>query len=287
MTQIHKRAVVYIEDSEPTADITFENGESYVLRTVELNKCFKADLDTDPVTHHPKYSSITTMEPDMALNFYMDDDCQEYDFSIISEVREFIGAFASIMYVGQYDDAKQGFYEDKEFSKTVLPDSNSDPNPATPSSPSPSTTDPAVTTMGPTKAAAGTASAGFAIGMGIIGMVILSGMIGLAFMCYRKFGPDGKRGDGRAFMTLSTGQDDYDDEVGLTGENGPHSSALMQSRVGVSFDDERYPTEYRDEDQAVASGDDEVELGAYPQNPAGPKQYRAEPGTQPQNLRAP
>ncbi|KAF9090008.1 hypothetical protein BGX23_006312 [Mortierella sp. AD031] len=300
-------AVEYLPDSVDSIEVTFEAENNYYVEHLDLNKC----LSVFTVPDTSKYNSIMAEEGDMGINFYLDDQCQEYDFSILSQTTEYQGAFASVKYTGEYKGAKPGFYENREFSDTVFPDAAGTPDPA----PAPgtgrtptktagaggaatvtafegTTTTGASSALGSLAADAGktvgtTNAAGLFVGMGIIGLVVFAGIIGLGVFVYRKRG--GKRGgDGQAFMTLSTGRDDYDEEVGLAGENGPHSSALMQSRVGVSFDDDRYPSEYRDE-LGEKSDDDEdsVELGGYPQVPEGPTQYSHEPGTLPQNLRAP
>ncbi|KAF8936018.1 hypothetical protein BGZ47_009702 [Haplosporangium gracile] len=290
-------AVERLPDSAQTIGLTIE-AEGYHLETLELNKCH----NTFSLADTSKYNAIGAEEDDMAINFYMDDKCEEYDFSMISQITEFQGGFASLKYTGEYKDAKPGFYENREFSDTVFPD------PAgTPDAPVPDTTNPntgagsgtgAKPAEGTSTALAGLAadgstttftnpSVGLAVGMGIIGTVVIAGIVALGVVGYRRYGNGGnKRGDGRAFMTLSTGQDDYDEETGLAGENGPHSSALMQSRVGVSFDDDRYTSNYRDEAEK-SDDDDEVGLSGYPQVPEGPTQYNHEPGTLPQNLRAP
>ncbi|KAG0208296.1 hypothetical protein BGX28_000688 [Mortierella sp. GBA30] len=268
-SQLQNRApaVEFIEDSEPTTELTFEANDSYYLQPLTLGECQNNLVLPENGTHVRNYAAMTTLVPDMALNYYLDENCQEYDFSIVSEVREFVGAFASIKYVGQFSNAKQGFYENTEFSKTVLPDSDSEPGPPESGRQPPVSPDKATSGGGISSTAN---SAGLAIGMGIIGMVILSGMIGAAVFVYRKYGPEGRKrgGDGGAFMTLST-DGDAEEQVGLTGENGPNSSALMQSRVDVSFDDERYPAGYRDEDKDSDDDDGEVELGAYPHSQAG------------------
>ncbi|KAG0301532.1 hypothetical protein BGZ97_002749 [Linnemannia gamsii] len=301
-------AVEYDPDSAPTMELIFEAGDNYPVENLELNKCH----NTFALADTSKYNAISAVEPDMGINFYMDDKCEEYDFSILSQVTEYQGAFASVKYTGQYKDAKTGFYENREFSETVLPDATGTPDaptttvPDKPAAPNPGNGGAGTGTGTGTKPAEGTStalaglaadgqtttwtspSAGLAVGMGIIGTVVVAGIVALGVFVYRRHGGKGKRGDGRAFMTLSTGRDDYDEETGLAGENGPHSSALMQSRVGVSFDDDRYPSKYRDEaEKSDDDDDDEVELGGYPQVPEGPIQYSHEPGTLPQNLRAP
>lgn len=266
--QLHKRAPVeYIADSEPSIELTFEANDSYYLQALTLNQCQNQLVLPENGTHVRPYNAITTPEIEMGINFYLDENCQEYDFSVLSEVREFVGAFASLKYVGEFKNAKTGFYENTEFSTTVFPDSNTEPGPPE------SGRQPLV---GPGNTST-TGNAGLAVGMGIIGMVLVLGIVGLCVLAYRRFGPEGRRrgGDGGAFMTLSTSAD-AEEQVGLTGENGPHSSAVMQSRAGVSFDDERYPAGYRDEEHD-SSDDDEVELG-YPKN-------EAVAGSQPQNAK--
>ncbi|KAF9541165.1 hypothetical protein EC957_003357 [Mortierella hygrophila] len=289
-------AVEFLPDSAPTMDMIFEAEDKYLVDTIELNKCH----NTFSLADTSKYNAITAQEDDMGVNFYMDDKCEEYDFSILSQITEYQGAFASVKYTGEYKDAKPGFYENREFSETVFPDAVGTPD----ATPAPDTTNPNTgagsgtgthPAEGTSTALAGLAadgsttftnpSVGLAVGMGIIGTVVVAGIVALSVVVYRKYGGK-KGGDGRAFMTLSTGRDDYDEETGLAGENGPHSSALMQSRVGVSFDDERYPHNYRDEAEK-SDDEDEVGLGGYPQVPEGPIQYSHEKGTLPQNIRAP
>ncbi|KAF9125766.1 hypothetical protein BGW39_007169 [Mortierella sp. 14UC] len=302
-------AVEYLPDSVEKIEVTIEAENNYYVEHLELNKC----LSTFTLADTSKYNAILAEDPDMGINFYMDDKCEEYDFSMISQLDEFQGAFAGLKYTGEYKGAKPGFYENREFSDTVLPDPEDTPDPApgstTPTTPGTGTggtgSTPVTGTMTAlaSLAAGGNTSnattsnmpsAGLAVGMGIVGTVAFAGIVALGVFVYRRHngtGGNGKRGDGRAFMTLSTGRDDYDEETGLAGENGPHSSALMQSRVGVSFDDDRYPHNYRDETEknndSDDDDDDEVELGGYPQVPEGPTQYSHQPGTLPQNLRAP
>ncbi|KAF9115143.1 hypothetical protein BGX27_008734 [Mortierella sp. AM989] len=257
---LQKRAIQYVDPSDPQIEVTFEADNNYYLETIKLNECVNTfSLPLPPLASYRNYSAITFPEATMAVNFYTDDECKEYDFSVQSEVHEFSGAFASVKYAGEYSDVKPGVYDDHELTRTAPPNPNALVN-------------------------TGTGNAGFVAGVGLIGLIVIAGVIGLGVMVYRKYSGPKRGGDGRAFMTLSTGRDDYDDEAGLTGENGPHSSALMQSRVGVSFDDERYPVEYRDEEHA--SDDEQVELNVYPQNAPAPTQYRDEPGTQPQNARS-
>ncbi|KAF9580630.1 hypothetical protein BGW38_002648 [Lunasporangiospora selenospora] len=261
-SSIQKRAAVsYVETSLPTIDLTFHgvDRKDYTDK-VKLNECFSAI--TLPIDNHVRnYTAITSNSAkNFAINFYMDDQCTEYDYSVVGDLNQYQNSFASILYVGQYNDAKPGFYENREFSKTTLPDQG--------------------TGGAGGDGSSGTGSAGFAVGVGIIGMVILMGVIALGVVGYRKFQSryGRKRGDG-VFMTLATERDDDDD-----GENGPHSSALMQSRVGVSFDEERYPTNYRDDNDNASDADDdddEVELGGYPQNPTGPTQKVPDHGIQP------
>ncbi|KAG0270888.1 hypothetical protein BGZ95_001387 [Linnemannia exigua] len=293
-------AVEYLPDSVEKIEVTIEAENNYYVEHLELNKC----LSTFTLADTSKYNAILAEDADMGINFYMDDKCEEYDFSMLSQLDEFQGAFAGLKYTGEYKGAKPGFYENREFSNTVFPDAEGTPDPApdstttTPGTGTGSTPVTGTSTALASLAADGSASstgtfnvssAGLAVGMGIIGTVVFAGIVALGVVIYRRHnGGGGKRGDGRAFMTLSTGRDDYDEETGLAGENGPHSSALMQSRVGVSFDDDRYPSKYRDEDEKGAGDDDdEVGLGGYPQVPEGPIQYSHEPGTLPQNLRAP
>ncbi|KAG9327135.1 hypothetical protein KVV02_008765 [Mortierella alpina] len=268
-SQLVKRAPVeFIADSEPSIELTFEANDSYYLQALTLNQCQNQLVLPENGTHVRPYYAITTPESAMGINFYLDENCQEYDFSVLSEVREFVGAFASLKYVGEFKNAKTGFYENTEFSTTVFPDSRTDPGPPE------SGRQPLVT---PGNTVTTTGNAGLAVGMGIIGMVLVLGIVGVSVLAYRRFGPEGRRrgGDGGAFMTLSTSAD-AEEQVGLTGENGPHSSAVMQSRVGVSFDDERYPAGYRDEEHE-SSDEGEVELG-YPKDDA-------EAGLQPQNAK--
>ncbi|KAF9989773.1 hypothetical protein BGZ75_004950 [Mortierella antarctica] len=268
-SQLVKRAPVeFIADSEPSIELTFEANDSYYLQALTLNQCQNQLVLPENGTHVRPYNAITTPEIAMGINFYLDENCQEYDFSVLSEVREFVGAFASLKYVGEFKNAKTGFYENTEFSTTVFPDSSTDPGPPE------SGRQPLVT---PGNTVTTTGNAGLAVGMGIIGMVLVLGIVGVSVLAYRRFGPEGRRrgGDGGAFMTLSTSAD-AEEQVGLTGENGPHSSAVMQSRVGVSFDDERYPAGYRDEEHE-SSDEGEVELG-YPKDDA-------EAGLQPQNAK--
>ncbi|KAG0297411.1 hypothetical protein BGZ96_006591 [Linnemannia gamsii] len=286
-------AVEYDPESAKTIELTIEAEDNYYVETLELNKCH----NTFSLADTSKYNAIGAEEDDMGINFYLDDKCEEYDFSILSQVTEYQGAFAGLKYTGEYKGAKTGFYENREFSGTVFPDAAGTPDepvtaPGTGGAGTGTGTKPA---EGTSTALAGLAadgsttwvspSAGLAVGMGIIGTIVVAGIVALGVFVYRR---RGKHGDGRAFMTLSTGRDDYDEETGLAGENGPHSSALMQSRVGVSFDDDRYPSNYRDEaEKSDDDDDDEVGLGGYPQVPEGPTQYSHEPGTLPQNLRAP
>ncbi|CAO3563202.1 unnamed protein product [Mortierella alpina] len=271
-SRLVKRAPVeYIADSEPTIELTFEANDSYYLQALTLNQCQNQLVLPENGTHVRSYYAITTPEIEMGINFYLDENCQEYDFSVLSEVREFVGAFASLKYVGEFKNAKTGFYENTEFSTTVFPDASSEPGP-------PESGRQPMVAPGSSVAGVRTGNAGLAVGMGIIGMVLVLGVVGLSVLAYRRFGPEGRRrgGDGGAFMTLSTSAD-AEEQAGLTGENGPHSSAVMQSRVGVSFDDERYPTGYRDEEYD-GSDDDAVELG-YPKNDAD------EAGVQPPNAK--
>lgn len=247
-------AVEYIPDSAKTIELTIEAEGGYDVEILELNKCHNTfSVDTS------KYIAIGAVDDDIAINFYMDDKCEEYDFSIVSQIAEYQGAFASLKYTGEYKDAKTGFYENKEFSETVLPDAADTPDtPVT--APGTGTGTGVKPAEGTSTALAGLAAdgsttwispnAGLAVGMGIIGTIVVAGIVALSVFVYRRHA---KRSDGRAFMTLSTGRDDYDEETGLAGENGPHSSALMQSRVGVSFDDDRYPHNYRDEVNAFSS----------------------------------
>ncbi|KAF9902613.1 hypothetical protein EC991_004746 [Linnemannia zychae] len=292
-------AVEYRPDSVEKIEVTIEAENQYHVEHLELNKC----LSTFTLKDTSKYNAIMAEDPGMGINFYMDDKCEEYDFSMVSQLDEYQGAFAGLKYTGEYKDAKPGFYENREFSDTVLPDSAGSTTPTTPetgaggtgSTPATGTSTVLASLVADGSANNATTSnmpsVGLAVGMGIIGTVAFAGIVALGVFVYRRHnGTGGKRGDGRAFMTLSTGRDDYDEETGLAGENGPHSSALMQSRVGVSFDDDRYPHNYRDEPEKSSDSDeddDEVELGGYPQVPEGPTQYSHQPGTLPQNLRAP
>ncbi|KAF9347083.1 hypothetical protein BGX26_001413, partial [Mortierella sp. AD094] len=274
-SSLQKRAVQYVDPSDPETEVTFEANDSYYTDNFPLNECVNTfKLPLSPPANYRKYNGMMFVDTTMVVNFYTDDQCKEYEFSIQSGVNEFAGAFASAKYVGEFTDVKPGIYDDHEVTKTAPPNPNAVSN-------APTSSDNATAPSSPV--ASGTSSAGFFAGVGLIGLIVIAGVVGLGVMMYRKYSGGSRRGgDGRAFMTLASGQDDYDDEAGLTGENGPHSSALMQSRVGVSFDDERYPAEYHDEERA--SDDENVELSVYPQNPAAPTQYRPEPGTQPQNL---
>ncbi|KAK3845475.1 MAG: hypothetical protein J3R72DRAFT_435872 [Linnemannia gamsii] len=293
-------AVEYLPDSVETIEVTIEAENNYYVEHLELNKC----LSTFTVPDTSKYNAILAEDPGMGINFYMDDKCEEYDFSMLSQLDEYQGAFAGLKYTGEYKGAKPGFYENREFSNTVFPDPEGTPDPTpdstttTPGTGTGSTPVTGTSTVLGSLAAGGKTndvtsynmpSVGLAIGMGIIGTVVFAGIVALGVFVYRRHnGSGGKRGDGRAFMTLSTGQDDYDEETGLAGENGPHSSALMQSRIGVSFDDDRYRDEAENEkSNGDDDDDDEVGLGGYPQVPEGPTQYSHQPGTLPQNLRAP
>ncbi|KAF9897647.1 hypothetical protein BX616_005226 [Lobosporangium transversale] len=286
ITPFTKRDVKYIEDSDPEMDLTYEAKGRYLLAKLKLDECATPAQFQLP----REYDAMTTGEPEMALNFYLDDQCQDYEFSLQSEVHEFAGAFASMKYVGMFSDVKPGIYDEHELSKTALP--QGEPQTTNIIQTPPTNQDGANVPNGPNNSKdttdGGISSPGFAVGMGIVGFLSMAGIVALGVFLYRKhnsFGGQKRGGDGRAFMTLN-GQDEDDDETGLTaGENGPHSSALMQSRVAASFDDERLPaSRYRDEDHA--SDDEQVELGAYAQNPTGPTQYRSEPGTLPQNARS-
>ncbi|KAG0317126.1 hypothetical protein BGZ99_006498 [Dissophora globulifera] len=293
-----KRAVAFVDPSQASSEVTFEANNNYFVQTLAINECVGGAKIVLPVSAADSnvrdYAAIMAVDPGTAINFYTDETCQEYEFSVVSEVHEFVGAFASLKYVGQFTGVTSGVYDKQEISKTSPPEeplqTTATPSAAAPTSASasatPATSDPA-TLPAPGSSTTISSSAGFAVGVGIIGVVAMAGVVALGVVWYRKNGGGGagrRGGDGRAFMTLSSGQDDYDDETGLTGENGPHTSSLMRSRVEASFEDERYPGTYNDEH---ASDDEEVELGAYPQNPAGPTQYRAEPGTLPQNARMP
>ncbi|GJJ72331.1 hypothetical protein EMPS_04688 [Entomortierella parvispora] len=312
-----RRDVKYVDPSAQLIEVTFQAESTNYVEQLTLNQCFnqfKLPLSNpdDPDNPVRNYTAITATDSEVALNFFLDDQCEEFDWSMQSQVLSNSGSFASVKYIGQFLDAKPGMYE-IELSPTVLPDQDPDGKNHTEPVTLPTTaTSLAASATGSASASAtsgaaagtetatsdesksGTHSAGFAIGSGIVGILVFAGIIGACFLGYRKFFAAGALGagakrDGR-FMSLSSGQDDYDDETGLVGENGPHSSALMQSRVGVSFDDERFDGG-RDGTGAGAYSDDEededdrVELGAYPQNPAAPTQYRPEPGTLPQNLR--
>ncbi|KAF9993465.1 hypothetical protein BGZ80_002515 [Entomortierella chlamydospora] len=270
---LEKRAAQYLDTSEEQIEVTFEANDSYYIENFPLNECVNTfSLPLSPPANYRNYNGMMFPEPTMVVNFYTDDECKEYEFSVQSGVSQFSGAFASAKYVGEFSGVKPGVYDDHEVSNTAPPDANALVD---------TTTTTAAGTNAPTSSNAatvpsssvpsGTSSAGFFAGVGLIGLIVIAGIVALGVMGYRKYDRKTRRGgDGRAFMTLASGQDDYDDETGLTGENGPHSSALMQSRAGASFDDERYPAEYHDEEQA--SDDERVEMNAYPQNPAGPTQ---------------
>ncbi|KAI1311895.1 hypothetical protein EDD11_003296 [Mortierella claussenii] len=251
---LQKRAIQYIEESDPNIELTFETLDSYFLQALPLNTCVGgADLK---IPSQSVYSAMGASEPEMAINFYLDDKCQEYDFSIQSGVPEYAGSFASAKYIGMFSGVKPGVYDKKELSKTAFPEGEPMAAPIISVAPDSLSSNNNPTTGPSGQNNGGMLSAGFAVGMGIVGFLAMAGIVGLGAFFYHKNGGtfggvlDGKKrgGDGRAFMTLASGRDDYDDEVGLTGENGPHSSALMQSRVSGSFDDERYPATYRDED---------------------------------------
>ncbi|KAF9981733.1 hypothetical protein BGZ65_003631 [Modicella reniformis] len=283
---IQKRAVQYLDDSEPDMELTIEANDSYYLATIKLDEC----INKFPVPPTPgvaegafKYNALTAPSPDMVINFYTDDQCQEYEFSVVSEIHQFVGYFASAKYVGEFSGSKPGVYDKQEISKTVVPAENPDPITIvqTEEDPSgggaggnkttaPSTSDEPVGITAPNPSGNGTSSAGFMVGVGIIGTITIGSIVGLSVFLYHKYEGAGKRSDGK-FMTVSTGDDEDD------GENGPHSSALMQSRVEASFDDERPQVDYRDRDENAS--DDEVELGGYSHDPSNSTQHRAEPGT--------
>ncbi|KAF8940534.1 hypothetical protein BGZ58_005868, partial [Dissophora ornata] len=244
---LQKRAVQYVDASETDIELTFEANDSYYLQALKLNECVGGNNLQLPITTNNvrTYSAIMAPDLEMALNFYTDEACQEYEFSVVSEIHQFSGAFASMKYVGQFTDVKPGVYDKQELSKTVVPDGQPQPETGSGTGTTNPTTIPAPDNS---DSKTGYNTPGFAVGMGIVGFVAMAGIVGLGVLVYRRnFGSQKRGGDGRAFMTLASGQDDYDDEAGLTGENGPHSSALMQSRVGASFEDERYPATYKDE----------------------------------------
>ncbi|KAG0087199.1 hypothetical protein BGZ93_011109 [Podila epicladia] len=286
-SHLAKRVVKYVTNSEPLIEVTYMTTANYYRDPMKLNECF-TNFSRPANT---QYMAITTPDHEVAINYYLDTECTDFEFSILSEYNNYTGEFASAKYAGQFLDAKPGLYENTEFSPTVLPDqdpdgANHDGPIGLPKNPKPEQQQGNTPTTA-TGAGAGTGSVGFIIGAGLVSILTIAGVLALGVFLYRKHQGGGGRGDSK-FMTLATGRDDYDDEVGLTGENGPHSSALMQSRVGVSFDDERFPAKYHDEEaESDDEDDDRVELGAYPQNPAGPTQYRDEPGTKPQNQKSP
>ncbi|KAF9365564.1 hypothetical protein BGX34_009473 [Mortierella sp. NVP85] len=274
-SSLEKRAIHYQEESETEIELTVEANDSYSLEILRLNECVsKFATPSVAGTTAFKYNALALPEPDMVVNFYTDNQCQEYEFSMVSEVHQFVGYFASIKYVGQFSEVKPGVYDSHEISKTALPSGQPLPDTFTlePSDDPvkgsgggggggaggagggktdapPLTSDDPAKIPSPNSPSSGTSSAGFIVGVGIIGIVTIAGVVGLSVLLYRKHG--NKRGGDARFMTVSTGDDDE-------GENGPHSSALMQSRVDASFDDERPQTGYRDEN-------DEVELSGYPQ----------------------
>ncbi|KAG0335560.1 hypothetical protein BG004_008403 [Podila humilis] len=286
-----KRAIKYVTDSEALTEITYMTNDDYYRDAMPLNTCFTNF--SRPV--NTRYLAITAPDHQVAINYYGDTECAEFEFSILSEYTDYAGEFGSAKYVGQFLDAKPGMYESREFSPNDMPDQDPDGEnhkdsgikPKIPPTQQQPQQGGEPTAQG-SGSNSGTSSVGFIIGVGLVGLLTIAGVVASGVWLYRRHSNGGGRGDKR-FMTLATGRDDYDDEVGLTGENGPHSSALMQSRVGVSFDDERFPGKYHDEEQAASDEESEnrVELGAYPQNPAGPKQYRPEPGTLPQNQKDP
>lgn len=244
-SHLAKRVVKYVTDSEPLTEVTYMTTTDYYRDAMKLNECFTNFSRPD----NTEFMAITTPDHEVAINYYLDTECTEFEFSIQSEYRNYTGEFRSAKYVGQFLDAKPGLYENTEFSPTVLPDQ--DPDGANHDGPIGLPKNPKKEQQQgntPTTAGAGTAgtgSVGFIIGAGLVSILTIAGVVALGVFLYRKH-QTGGRGDSK-FMTLATGRDDYDDEVGLTGENGPHSSALMQSRVGVSFDDERFPAKYHDE----------------------------------------
>ncbi|KAF9430984.1 hypothetical protein BGZ94_000930 [Podila epigama] len=280
-----KRAVKFVEPSEPQLEVTFHSTNANYKDILKLNGCSNSSRPLNT-----QYTSISTTDHQSAINFYLDDECTEYDFSVLSEYDSYAGEFASFKYVGQYLDAEPGFYENLEFSPTNVPDQETEHKAPQEPQGQPKPQEKPVAKpqeQQQQQGGGGTRSFGFIVGVGLVSLLTLAGLFSCGWYIYNKHIKDGGRSK-RSFMTLSTGRDDYDDEVGLTGENGPHSSALMQSRVGVSFDDERFPAAYHDEDNAEFDKEDNrVELGAYPQNPTGPTQYRDEPGTLPQNRKNP
>lgn len=265
ISHLEKRAIQYMAESEPEMELTVEANESYYVEHLKQDECvntFSVPPAKPGTTAAFKYDALTASESNMVVNFYMDDQCQEYEFSIVSEVPQFSGYFASVKYVGEFSDVKPGVYDKEEISRTVLPGKEPLPDTIKFDKPAggggggggngnaPLTSNDAPTVSNPR-------SPGFYIGVGIIGTVTVAGILAMGVFTYQK--QTGKRRDGQ-FMTLSADDD----------ENGPHSSALMQSRADASFDDERLQAGYRDEN----ASDDEVELNGYPQ--------KSEPGTLPQ-----
>lgn len=245
-SHLAKREVKYVPNSEPLTEVTYMTTSDYYRDAMKLNECFtNFSLPTNT-----QFMGITTVDHEVAINYYLDTECTEFEFSIQSEYNEYAGQFASAKYVGQFLDAKPGLYENKEFSPTVLPDqdpdgANHDGPVGLPKNPNPQQQQSGNTPTAAGTGTSGTSSVGFIIGAGLVSILTVAGVVALGVFLYRKHQDKGRGGS--KFMTLATGRDDYDDEVGLTGENGPHSSALMQSRVGVSFDDERFPAKYQDE----------------------------------------
>ncbi|KAG0055571.1 hypothetical protein BGZ83_008182 [Gryganskiella cystojenkinii] len=324
-----RRDVSYVTASAPLIEVTFQTQDTPYIEHLNLDECFsnfKLPLSgPNPDIPVRNYTNIIATDAEVGLNFFLDDQCNEFDFAIQSQVLSWVGSFASVRYVGQFLDAKPGLYE-RELSPTALPDQDPDgknhtgpvslPTSSSVSSALPTssvtttsvsssasatttaaeiTTATSTPTSTETPVPSGTHTAGFAVSSGIVGIVAFAGVIGACFLGYKKFIAGGAAGgllkgnnrggggDGR-FMSL---REDYDDEI--VAENGPHSSALMQSRVGVSFEDERFDGQPTGSGAGMYSDDDEdderVELGAYPQNPTAPTQYRPEPGTMPQNAR--
>lgn len=246
-SHLAKREVKYVPNSEPLTEVTYMTTTDYYRDAMKLNECFTNFSRPD----NTQFMGISTVDHEVAINYYLDTECTEFEFSIQSEYNEYTGEFASAKYVGQFLDAKPGLYENKEFSPTVLPDqdpdgANHDGPVGMPKNPKQQQQQSGNTPTTAGTGTSGTSSVGFIIGAGLVSILTVAGVVALGVFLYRKHQDKG-RGGGSKFMTLATGRDDYDDEVGLTGENGPHSSALMQSRVGVSFDDERFPAKYHDE----------------------------------------
>ncbi|KAG0030774.1 hypothetical protein BGZ81_002186, partial [Podila clonocystis] len=232
-SHLAKRVVKYVTDSESLTEVTYMTTSDYFRDAMKLNECF-TNFSRPANT---EFMAITTPDHEVAINYYLDTECTEFEFSIVSEYNNYTGEFASAKVLTEDPDGANhdGPVGQPKDTKPQQQQGNT------------STTTGAGTT--------GTGSVGFIIGAGLVSILTIAGIVALGVFLYRKH-QNGGRGDAK-FMTLATGRDDYDDEVGLTGENGPHSSALMQSRVGVSFDDERFPAKYQDEDQADSDDEDD------------------------------